>query len=105
MYQETMPLHGYTIDTSNPNNFSAGSTSTQVPVSGLYLLQDFRDANSDGPSMFQHTPTEQDNIITNNNAIVICANNSPVAMYLKKDYYVRTSQSVGCMLLTKVTSE
>lgn len=104
MYQETRPLHGYTIDTSDPNNFSGGSTSVQVPVSGVYLIQDFRDANSDGPSMFQHSPTEQDNSFSNSNAIVICANNSPVALYLQKDYYVRASQSVGCMLLKKVTS-
>ena len=106
MYQETTPIHGYYFDSSDENNLAVSSDAQQVKVSGPYLIQDFRDANSDGPSHLFHQPTDPGSTTsTNGNTLIVCANNSPIVVYLKKDWYVKASSgAVGMMLLKKVVS-
>jgi len=106
MYQVNTPLHGYYFDSADENNLAVSSTALQVKVSGPYLVQDFRDANSDGPSVLFHQPTDPgDTVATNGNTLVVCANNSPITVYLYKDWYVKAnSGAVGLMLLKKVVN-
>lgn len=103
MYQETTLLHGYTVDTS-ANGVSISTTEAQVPVSGVYMLQAYHDANSDGPVYVKIAPTSQSSSFTTMNAIVISANASPIVLYVHKDSYVRASAGCGMLLLKKVTS-
>ena len=104
MYQVNTPLHGYYFDSADENNLAVSSTAVQVQVSGPYLVQDFRDANSDGPSHLFHQPTDPgDTAATNANTLIVCANNSPITIYLYKDWYVKSGAgAIGLMLLKKV---
>ena len=106
MYQVNTPLHGYYFDSADENNLAVSATAVQVQVSGPYLVQDFRDANSDGPSFLFHQPTDPGSTAsTNANTLIVCANNSPITIYLYKDWYVKAGGgAIGLMLLKKVVS-
>ena len=103
MYQETTLLHAYTVDTS-VNGVAVGTTEVQVPVSGVYMLQAVQDANTDGPVYMKIAPTSQSTTFSTNNAIVLCANASPVCLYVHKDMYVRANAGCGMLLMKKVIS-
>lgn len=103
MYQETTPIHGYTVDTST-NGIDVNTTEQQVAVSGVYMLQAVQDANSDGPVYVKIAPTSQGTSFSTSNAIVVCANAGPIFLYVHKDSYVRATEGCGMLLMKKVIS-
>lgn len=101
MYIST-PLHGYTVDTSQ-DSVSIGTAESQVPTSGVYLIQSYFDANDDQPALVKISSTTTDDSFTTANSLVVSAN-APLVFYVHKDMYVHADKGLSMHLLKKVVS-